>query len=93
MPWQGDAHENLCKGNIVTRAVMHFGVMTMTSWKHQVNDKKDNKGKMLGLTCRGLGNSVENNCTLLPFSMGHHSLKQHCKSREGSDNDSQKSRK
>lgn len=70
-------HENLCRGSIVTRAVMHSGVITMAAWKHQVSSKKDNKGKMLGLTCRGLGNGAENNCSLLPFSMGHLHLHSH----------------
>lgn len=75
---------------------MRFGVMTMASWKHQVSGKKDNKGKVLGLTCKGLASSTEINCSLLLFSMGHlhlYSHQQHCKSREDSDDDGQKSRK
>lgn len=71
-----EVHMRIC----AKRAVMHFGVMIMTSWKHQVSGETDNEGKMLGLTCRGLGSSAENNCSLFPFSMGHlllHSHKQH----------------
>lgn len=68
-----ELHMRICaKG-----AVMHFGVRTMTSWKHQVSGEKDNEGKMLGLTCRGFGSSAENSCSLLPFSMGHLHLRSH----------------
>ena len=37
------ADENPRRESIVTRAMMHFGVITIASWKHQVSGK--NKGE------------------------------------------------
>lgn len=48
------------------------------------------KGKMLGLTCRGHGDSTANNCNPPPLSVVHLHLrsgKQHCKSGKGPDDD------